>query len=68
MALLPIDDLLGPTYSASLRPHCLPGQFRPTHPRVDVPTLRHCVAVMSIQVDTGFFVSRYGLPKVGVLL
>jgi hypothetical protein len=41
MALLPIDDLLGPTYNASLRPRRLLGRFRPTEPRVDAPVLRH---------------------------
>jgi hypothetical protein len=35
---------------------------------VDALALRPCVAAVSIQVDTDFFVSRYGLPKVGVLL
>jgi hypothetical protein len=40
VALLPVDDLVGPTYSASLRPHRLPGRFRPTQPRVDLQTVR----------------------------
>jgi hypothetical protein len=67
MALLLVDDLFGPIYSISLRPHRLLGRFRPTEPRVDTPALRHCVAAVSIQVDIDFFVSRYDLPKVGVL-
>jgi hypothetical protein len=29
IALLPVDDLLGPTYSAPLRPHRLLSQFGP---------------------------------------
>jgi hypothetical protein len=66
MVLLPVDDLLGPIYSASLRPCRLLGRFRPTKPRVDAPALRHCAAAVSIQVDTDSFVSRYDLPKVGV--
>jgi hypothetical protein len=66
MALLPADDLLGPVYSPSLRPRRLPGQFRPTQPRVDIPALRHCATAVSIQVNTDF-ISRYDLPKVGVL-
>jgi hypothetical protein len=44
MALLPVDDLCGPIYSASLRPLCPSGRFRPPNPRVDAPTLRHCVS------------------------
>jgi hypothetical protein len=44
MALLPIGDLCGPIYSASLRPLSLSGQFRPPYPRVDVPALRHCTS------------------------
>jgi hypothetical protein len=68
MALLPVDYLLGPTYRASLRPRRLPSRFRPTQPRVDVPTLQNCAEAMSIQVDTAFFVSRYDFPKVGALL
>jgi hypothetical protein len=36
MALLPVDDLLGPTSSTPLRPRRLPGRFRPTQPRVDI--------------------------------
>jgi hypothetical protein len=42
MALLPVDDLRGPMYSASLRPWCLLGRSRPLHLRADDPTLRHC--------------------------
>jgi hypothetical protein len=42
MALLPVDDLRGPIYSASLRPWRLSGQSRPLHLRVDAPVLRHC--------------------------
>jgi hypothetical protein len=52
MALLPVDDLHGPTYNASLRPRSLPSRSRPTHPRVDTPALRHCAATVLIQVDT----------------
>jgi hypothetical protein len=66
MALLPIDDLHGPTYRASLRPRSLPGRSRPTHPRVDIPALRHCAAAVLIQVDTDPHVRCYGRPKVGV--
>jgi hypothetical protein len=68
MALLPIDDLLGPTYSTLLRPRRLPGRFRPTKPRVDVPALHHYAAAVSIQVDTDFFISRYDLLQVAALL
>jgi hypothetical protein len=67
MALLPVDDLHGPTYSASLRPRSLPGRSRPTHPRVDIPALRHRVAAVLIQVDTDPYVRGYDLLKVGVL-
>jgi hypothetical protein len=67
MDLLPVDDLIGPIYSASLRPHRLLGRFRPTQPRVDVLALRHCATAVSIQVDMTLFVNRYDLPKVGVL-
>jgi hypothetical protein len=67
MALLSVDNLHGPTYSAPLRPRSIPGRFRPTQPRVDVPALRHCAAAVSIQVDKDPSVSRYDLPKVGVL-
>jgi hypothetical protein len=51
MALLPIDDLHGPTYSSSLRPCSLSGRSQPAHPRVDVPALCHCAATVLIQVD-----------------
>jgi hypothetical protein len=68
MALLLIDDLHGPTYSASLRPRSLLGRFRPAQPRVDVPALRQCPATLLIQVDTDPYVSCYDLLKVGVLL
>jgi hypothetical protein len=68
MALLPIDDLLGPTYNTSLRPRRLPGRFRPTQPRVDVPALCHCTAAVPKQVNTDLFVNRYDLLKVGTLL
>jgi hypothetical protein len=67
MTLLPVDDLHGPTYSASLWPRSLPGRFRPAQPKVDVPALRHCAAAVLIQVDTDPYVRCYDLPKVGVL-
>jgi hypothetical protein len=44
MALLPVDGLCGPIYSASLRPRSPPGRSRPPHPRVDAPVLRHCAS------------------------
>jgi hypothetical protein len=44
------------------------GRLRPNQPRVDVPALRHCTAVVLIQVDTVLFVSRYDLLKADVLL
>jgi hypothetical protein len=62
MALLPVGDLRGPIYSASLRPLILSGRFRPPHPRVDVPALRHCA---SGQVFTGIHVRWCDLSKVG---
>jgi hypothetical protein len=67
MALLPVDDLHGPTYSASLRPRSLPGRSRLVHSRVDAPMLRHCAAAVLIQVDTDPCIRCYDLPKVGVL-
>jgi hypothetical protein len=57
----------GPIHNASLRPRRLICQFRPTEPRVDAPTLRHCAADVLIQVDADLFVSHYDLPTVGVL-
>jgi hypothetical protein len=68
MAPLPVDDLLGPSYSALLRHRRLPGRFRPTLPRVEVPALRHCAAAVLIQVNTVLFLSCYDLLKVGALL
>jgi hypothetical protein len=44
MALLPVDDLCGPSYNASLRPRRLLGQSRPLRFRVDGLALRHCVS------------------------
>jgi hypothetical protein len=67
MALLPIDDLLGCTYSAPLRPHRLLGRFQPKQPRGDTPALCHYAAAVSIQVDIDPFVSCYDLPRISVL-
>jgi hypothetical protein len=64
MALLPIDDLHGPTYSASLQPRSRLGRSRPTHTTVGIPALRHCAAVVLIQVNMDPHVRRYDLPKV----
>jgi hypothetical protein len=40
MVILPIDDLNGPIYSASLQPWRLLGRSRPPHLRVDASALR----------------------------
>jgi hypothetical protein len=51
MALLPIDDLHGPTYSASLRPRSRPSRSRPAHTWVGIP-VRHRAAAVLMQDDT----------------
>jgi hypothetical protein len=66
MALLPIDNLCGSVYSASLRPWCLPRRFRPLHLRLTTPRCVTTQVAVATQVVVGTHVVCYDLPKVGV--